>query len=271
MHEVLTPELWAVFNATTQWTAPFTTILNPDLSILKRLPTPDEHDAALWNGADRGPGHANVDRATLRQILLAGLEDVVEFEKRLDRYESRGSQVVVHFADGTTAGGDVLVGADGIRSAVRAQRAPECETVDAGLGAIYGRLPIAKGRDLLPPEALDDIFTIAWDERKVFLQLGSVLFPTPPDRAGRMLASGLQIQRRDDYIVLIVGGRHERFPLDRETMSRWLANGCNAPLQTCWRTGPRVRSRSCGRAIRRPSSLSTCTPASPACWSLRPE
>ncbi len=216
VREVLPPDLRAVFEATAQRTEPFTTILGADLSVIKRLPTPDEHDAALWGGAEHRPGHANVDRATLRQILLAGLEDVVQFEKKLDRYENRDNGVVAHFADGSTAEGDVLVGADGIRSAVRAQRAPHCETVDAGVQAIYGRVPIASGRDLVPAETLGDIFTIASDDRRVFLGLGSVDFPTPPDQAGETLASGLSLQQRDDYLVCIVGGRQEHFPLDHD-------------------------------------------------------
>lgn len=216
--EVLPPDLRAVFDATAQKVDAFTTILGTDLSVVKRLPTPDEHDPALWGGAEQGPGHANVDRATLRQLLLAGPEDAVAFDKRLDRYEERGTGIVAHFADGSRAEGDVLVGADGIRSAVRVQRAPGCDTVDAGVQAIYGCVPIAAGRELAPAESFGDIFTVASDQRKVFLGLGSVVFPTPPDRAGAALGAGLTLRPREDYLICVVGGCHEHFPLDRAAM-----------------------------------------------------
>ena len=55
-----------VFDATAQRTEPFTTILGTDLSVVKRLPTGDEHDTAAWPHRAAPVGHANVDRATLR-------------------------------------------------------------------------------------------------------------------------------------------------------------------------------------------------------------
>ena len=76
-HEVLPADLRAVFDATSQRTAPFTTILGKDLGVVKRLLTGDEHDAQLWPGHHGEPTHRNVDRAVLRKILLTGLEDVI--------------------------------------------------------------------------------------------------------------------------------------------------------------------------------------------------
>ncbi|GHF33987.1 2-polyprenyl-6-methoxyphenol hydroxylase-like FAD-dependent oxidoreductase [Amycolatopsis bartoniae] len=185
VREVLPPHLVALFEATSYFTEPFTTILDTDLTVARRLPA-------------AGDVHANVDRATLRRILLTGLDDVLHFGKRLERYESTSAGVTAYFGDGSTAHGDVLVGADGIRSAVRARRAPHLSTVDAGITAIYGRLPLDVARPRVPAEVLDDIFAIASDHRKVFLGLGSVLFPSRHEQ--------------DDYVVCVVGGRHEFFP-----------------------------------------------------------
>jgi 2-polyprenyl-6-methoxyphenol hydroxylase-like FAD-dependent oxidoreductase len=209
--EVLSPELNAVFEATAQWTEPYTTILKKDLSVVKRLLSEDDH-GDVWPAHEGAPVHANVDRATLRQILLAGLDDCLHYGKTLDRYTSDQTGVTAHFSDGTSVRGDLLVGADGIRSAVRRQRASHAETVDAGITAIYGRLAASKAKTLVPTETLEDIFTIASDERKVFLGLGSVRFPTPPDQAAEKLANGLAMLPQDDYVVCIVGGRHEFFP-----------------------------------------------------------
>ncbi|REH35302.1 2-polyprenyl-6-methoxyphenol hydroxylase-like FAD-dependent oxidoreductase [Kutzneria buriramensis] len=209
--EVLPAELRAVFEATAQYTEPFTTILTTGLSVIKRLRTQDGY-GDVWPRHDGPEIHANVDRATLRQILLAGLENTVHYGRTLERYESTDEGVTAFFTDGSRAHGDVLVGADGIRSAVRGQRAPHCETVDAGITAIYGRLPMAVAEPLVPAEALTDIFTIASDERKVFLGLGSVRFPTSPAEAAERFAPGTPMRDQDDYVVCIVGGRHEFFP-----------------------------------------------------------
>ena len=211
-NEALSPELNAVFAATAQWTKPYTTILKKDLSVVKRLLMEDDH-GDVWPAHEGAPVHANVDRATLRQILLAGLDDCLHYGKNLDRYTSDKTGVTAYFSDGTAVRGDLLVGADGIRSAVRRLRAPHAQTVDAGITAIYGRLPASKAKTLVPTETLEDIFTIASDERKVFLGLGSVLFPTPPDQAGG-LAKGVAMRPQDDYVVCIVGGRHDFFPSD---------------------------------------------------------
>lgn len=212
--EVLPPELHAAFIATSQWTAPYTTILKTDLSVAKRLPAHDDHGEGVWPNHAWQDFHANVDRATLRQILLAGLDEGIHYGKSLDHYESDEDGVTAFFTDGTTARGDVLVGADGIRSAVRHQRAPHAETVDAGITAIYGRIPIEAAARFVPGETLEDIFTIAMDERKVFLGLSAVRFPIAPERASALLSPGLKLRALPDYVVCIIGGRHAFFPDD---------------------------------------------------------
>ena len=230
--EVLPAELHAVFAATVQPTEPFTTILGTDLSVVRRLPAHDDH-GDVWPG--NPAGHANADRATLRQILLSGLENTVQFGKTLEHYASSADGVTAHFADGSQACGDVLVGADGIRSAVRRQRAPHAETVDAGITAIYGRLPPAAAEPLVPAETLKDIFTIASDSRKVFLGLGSVRFPTSPVAAANRLAPGISMRDQEDYVVCIVGGRHAYFPdstgdlreVAAETLRDWPAGAAD--------------------------------------------
>jgi 2-polyprenyl-6-methoxyphenol hydroxylase-like FAD-dependent oxidoreductase len=222
--EVLTPELHAVFEATSHRTEPYTTILAQDLSVIKRLMTDDERGQDVWPSHVGPPVHANVDRATLRQILLAGLDDRVHYGKALERYESRADSVVAYFTDGTTAAGHVLVGADGIRSAVRNQRAPHCDTIDAGVTAIYGRIPTDNIGSLLPDEALADIFAVAYDDRKVFLGLGAVCFPLKPQEAVEKFARGVAMRPQSDYVVCIVGGRHEFFP-------KGLRNAASAELQ----------------------------------------
>jgi len=214
LQETLPPDLHSLFQATAQRTQPYTTILDRELRVLKRLVTDANHDEANWPDADETTAHCNVDRATLRQILLTRLEANCHFGKRLIRYEDHASGVKAFFDDGSTVEGDVLVGADGIRSAVRTQRAPHAQVVDAGIRAIYGRVPFRTAAELVPAEAFEDIFAIASDERKVFLGLGSVRFPEAPDIAAVRLAKDTDLRKQDDYLVCIVGGRHEHFPSD---------------------------------------------------------
>ena len=48
----------------------------------------------------------------LRQILLAGLDNIVHFNKAFVRYEQQEEgRVCAYFTDGTSASGDVLVAA----------------------------------------------------------------------------------------------------------------------------------------------------------------
>ncbi len=99
--EVLPAQLYAVFEATAQYTEPFTTILGTDLSVLKRLPTRDDH-GQVWPAHD-GPAITRTSTGDAGQILLAGLEDAVHFGKTVQRYENT--------ADGVTAYSPRLHGA----------------------------------------------------------------------------------------------------------------------------------------------------------------
>jgi 2-polyprenyl-6-methoxyphenol hydroxylase-like FAD-dependent oxidoreductase len=84
-----------------------------------------------------------VDRNTFRQGLLTGLDDIVRFGHAVSGYQVTGSgRVRVEFADGGSDEGDLLIGADGVGSAIRRQLLPEAEVHDFGLRCVYGRMPL---------------------------------------------------------------------------------------------------------------------------------
>jgi 2-polyprenyl-6-methoxyphenol hydroxylase-like FAD-dependent oxidoreductase len=71
------------------------------------------------------------------------------FNKVFERFENRGAAVCARFADGSEAHGDLLIGADGLRSVVRAQLYPGLEPAYAGYVAWRGTIPV----DALPADA----------------------------------------------------------------------------------------------------------------------
>jgi 2-polyprenyl-6-methoxyphenol hydroxylase-like FAD-dependent oxidoreductase len=186
---------------------PFTTIVDTKLAIQYRMPNEEQETHDL-------PSHLNVNRATLRQILFTGLEDIVHFGKKLAHYDSDEQGVTVTFEDRTHVTGDLLVGADGIRSRVRKQRVPHAAIQDAGLRAIYGRIPMTAAMEVVPQQAREDVFTVALDARKLFLGLGPVAFPTRPDVAALHFMPNAELRSQDDYVVCLVGGRKELFGKD---------------------------------------------------------
>ena len=121
------------------------------------------------------------DRHVLRHLLLDGLGDRVRFGKKLDRYvELSDGRVRAEFADGATATGDLLVGADGMGSTVRRQLLPAAEILDTGVSGVIGRTAMTDRFAALVP---------GWSTMvmgaDLQLFLGKMVFRRPPAAAGR--------------------------------------------------------------------------------------
>lgn len=93
-----------------------------------------------------------VDRLSLRQVLLAGLDDIVHFGKEFTRYEQQQDGTGrAFFADGTSATGIVLVAADGVGSCTSEQFLPHTEVIDTGARWLGGKTILTNElRALLP-------------------------------------------------------------------------------------------------------------------------
>jgi 2-polyprenyl-6-methoxyphenol hydroxylase-like FAD-dependent oxidoreductase len=93
-----------------------------------------------------GQPAVNMCRATLNEMLInkAWCENVeLRFEKRLVAIEDRADQpVIAHFADGSKAEGDFVIGADGVHSATRSHVIPDGpKPFDTGLIGFGGFVP----------------------------------------------------------------------------------------------------------------------------------
>ncbi|WP_433437659.1 FAD-dependent oxidoreductase [Nonomuraea sp. CA-141351] len=171
---------------------------------------------ALLEPSDDGV-HLAVNRLTLRQILLAGLEDVVRFGKHFTHYRvGAGDRVTAYFSDGTTATGDVLVAADGVNSPVRRQYLPHARVVDTGLRQLYGKVPLtARTRELF----LDDmfaVFTPIIGPDGSFVGVAPVEYPEPVRQATARLAPEVGLHDTHDYMTCSFGARRELLPPDDE-------------------------------------------------------
>jgi 2-polyprenyl-6-methoxyphenol hydroxylase-like FAD-dependent oxidoreductase len=127
----LPPPLWEAFLATAGRAGDFG-FLTEGLDELVVV-----EESIMYPGRTRDPAedHYAADRATLRRLLLAGLD--VRFSAEFVRYEhADDGRVVAVFADGRRVVGDLLVGADGTGSRVRRQYLPHAGLEDAGFYGI---------------------------------------------------------------------------------------------------------------------------------------
>jgi 2-polyprenyl-6-methoxyphenol hydroxylase-like FAD-dependent oxidoreductase len=154
------------------------------------------------NDGDRP--HTGVHRRTLRAILRARLGDSFHPGKAVTGYQETPDKVTVTLADGTTAEGDVLVGADGIRSAVRRQKLPETTVIDAGIRGlgVYGRTPLTPELAAqLPPHLFEGVLIAA--DRKGSRLLIAVYRPrhSAPEAAAK-IAPDVTLEPVGDYVMI---------------------------------------------------------------------
>lgn len=97
----------------------------------------------------------NIDRATIRAVLLTGLEQYISFDKRFTHYTLQNASVTVHFDDSSTASGTLLIGADGVRSLVRRQLLPDRQVLDTKGCAIFGKTLLSALDANIPEKLLD--------------------------------------------------------------------------------------------------------------------
>ncbi|MDH6124136.1 NAD(P)/FAD-dependent oxidoreductase [Kitasatospora sp. GP82] len=141
-------------------------------------------------------GGMATDRHVLRHLLLAGLKERIEFGKRLVEYvEQADGTVTAVFADGSTATGDLLVGADGVGSPVRRQLLPHAEVVALDGRAVLGRTPLTDRFARLVPG-----FGTIVRGSEVSVLLGRMEFRRPPHLAAAELAPDVELPAAGSYV-----------------------------------------------------------------------
>ncbi|KAF2114216.1 hypothetical protein BDV96DRAFT_577768 [Lophiotrema nucula] len=96
-----------------------------------------------------------VDRSWIRMLLMLDIDDAIEYEKDFSSYEVVDGRVHVRFADGSTARGGLLVGADGVRSRVRKQLQPDRRLLDLERWIMWGRTLLTESlKKQLPEDVL---------------------------------------------------------------------------------------------------------------------
>jgi 2-polyprenyl-6-methoxyphenol hydroxylase-like FAD-dependent oxidoreductase len=148
LHQRLPAALWEVLVATAGDPGPVMGIFTEQL---RELMQEDEHIRP------RDPANSThaVSRVTLRRLLLASLWERVFFDEAFVHYEQTDDgKVRAYFADGTSATGDVLVGADGMHSRGRRQLLPDASLVDLKAIGVAGKLAVTEATAAWLPEVL---------------------------------------------------------------------------------------------------------------------
>jgi len=186
-------------------------VLDPQLRVVREILMPESADEA------ESGRHLTVDRLTLRTIMLTGVD--VRYEAPFERYELLDDgRVRAFFGDGTVTEADLLVGADGTHSRVRAQLLPHAQVREVGITEIFGRTPLTdRVRAVAPAAALDGFCTV-----------------TGPDGMFVPLAAHEFRSGGADYLMWVVAGPAARFPAKMSTMDGTALRGAAAELVADW-------------------------------------
>ena len=154
LHECLPPHLFEIFDRTCGAPTSAVRFFTEQMRLLLAF------DGNLVASTDPVARHRSASRITLRQVLLAELDNM-HFGKTFERYEDRGGRITAYFEDGTSAEGDVLVAADGGGSRVRRQFLPDAQRVETGVVGIAGKIFLDIARDQIARPLLDGISLVA--------------------------------------------------------------------------------------------------------------
>jgi 2-polyprenyl-6-methoxyphenol hydroxylase-like FAD-dependent oxidoreductase len=210
LRKTLSNDVWELFQKTAARTnLGFTSIDPLSGEIISRKPGSGPPRPGM--PVEDPSGIYTCDRTTLRAVLMTGLGSNLHFGKTFSSYTSLPEgEIKVHFTDGSSVVGSLLVGADGVNSRVRRQFLPNHQMVDTQGCMIYGKTRISPELvDRFPQQGLEFI-TTALDSRPLTLFLEPVRFDHDP---ASVCADMPSIQ---DYVYWVLLGHATIFPVNDE-------------------------------------------------------
>ena len=207
LEQCLPPESFAVFQATCGDASRRLTVMSERMRVLSEQRREDPADPYAPATLS-----TSVNRQTLREVLAAGLDGRLVWGCELTRYEAGRGGVRLDFADGRQAGADLLVGADGVNSAVRGQYLPAAEAVDTGKRCIYGKIPLRAGVPDRLPSAMRQGFTAVIGSQ-IGMATGLVRFRQRPEQAAPGLSPA------EDYLMWAIAADGRQFGVPDERLT----------------------------------------------------
>jgi 2-polyprenyl-6-methoxyphenol hydroxylase-like FAD-dependent oxidoreductase len=206
LQQCLPPELLTLFQASCAQPSTRLTVVSERLRVLNEM-TSDDPAVDRYAPATLS---TSVSRQTFREVLATGLDDRIAFGSAVTGYDCDENGVRVRFADGRSAEADLLVGADGVGSAVRRQYLPHADPADTGGRCIYGKTRVSPQTLSRLPVALSDGFT-AVIGGKLGMAVGVVRF--------RNQVAGLGLSPADDYVMWGLTGKQPDFGVTDASLS----------------------------------------------------
>jgi salicylate hydroxylase len=261
LHACLPPHLFDAFTRTCGRPGRAVRFLTERMEVILTLDT-------AFADTDPIAKHRSVSRMTLRQVLLSGLDDIIQFGKAFTHYETKpDGRILAHFEDGTTAESDLLVAADGGGSRVRRQFLPLAERVDTGVVGIAGKVFLDEAGESIAPILLDGLSLVS---AKGGLGLFVALQELGGASAGPIggneesAPSGNHFDNTRSYLMWALSARREAFGVngiegrDGESL-RTIALGMTAPWDDALRALVRLADPSTISAI----PIRTSVPVAP--------
>jgi salicylate hydroxylase len=141
--------------------------------LMHRIPLGQQHEGAF------GAPYFHIHRADLHELLVEKVRsldaEAIVLDARADHFEESADAVTLVLADGRRISGDVLVGADGIRSAIRPQILGETPVSYTGDVAWRAVVPVER----LPADIMDRVSTVWCGPKKhavmYYLRAGALM------------------------------------------------------------------------------------------------
>jgi len=171
-------------------------------------------DAFTINFKDEPDATRQVDRLTLRSILMSGLDGRIHYGKAAVGVDTGGpAGLRLRFSDGGSVPATVVVGADGVGSALRTQLMPGADPASTPMAGVYGRSPLRLNGESVIPEVLRTSGVLAIGERpgRAFF-FTSMRFGESPREAFARLAPGDYAPTGEDYVMWGLLLRQEEVP-----------------------------------------------------------